>query len=607
MKKSSKILLAVGGFGFLAVALSSCTTSFCSTKDRTRVGYTYDVYNKTQDIEKPIEGGGTTIVTEKVDGVFVHGISTYWDPTDTRKDRDLTHPATQFTFTDLDGISYNFTNIYVSYNKNDNLFIKDMETNLKSSKAYIKVNDFTNFYKEMDNNFLSMSLIAWNASEDRNLYTEGVNKETNQLTPNDLHNILVGTTFNNKALQGFGFLKYCGSKENGGDIFEYWQNQYDKLLKVIPYGADACPDSDYITYYKNQMISVMNSTNSCIATQGGFYGYYGYNDANKTSVFIEAKDWNYAWHLHNFPLLEGLFVFPISWLIDTITNGFMGAGDGVAQLLAILVVTFILRALLFAATFKSTSSQAKMQELQPEISRIQAKYPNANTNKAEKQALAQETNELYKKHGVKPFSSLIALFVQFPVFICVWGAMQGSAVLSSGSFCGLYLSQSVSSVLFNVNGWPNLPGWWTALVLFLIMAGLQVLSMLLPQIIQKRKAKKAVAQTGKNPAVQKQGNKMKWFTIIMVVMVIFMGFSLASGMVVYWIAGSLFSIAQTLIVEYISNRKAKNKKNGPKKPKKEKVAVESGDATVIEAEVCDVPDIYAAPTGKKKFKDNKNK
>jgi membrane protein insertase Oxa1/YidC/SpoIIIJ len=91
------------------------------------------------------------------------------------------------------------------------------------------------------------------------------------------------------------------------------------------------------------------------------------------------------------------------------------------------------------------------------------------------------------------------------------------------------------------------------------MAGSQVVSMLLPQWIQKSKLKK-LEKLGKNPAQKQQDNKMKWFTYIMMVMIIVMGFSLASAMGVYWLIGALISIAQTLITNAVNNRKTHKKK-----------------------------------------------
>lgn len=157
--------------------------------------------------------------------------------------------------------------------------------------------------------------------------------------------------------------------------------------------------------------------------------------------------------------------------------------------------------------------------------------------------------------------TLIVLVVQFPVFICVWGALSGSAALTNGTILGLNLSLTIREVLLGKTYWTAAGGYAavTALILFLLMAGAQTVSMLLPQWIQKRKAKQ-VAKLGKNPAQQSQNNKMKWFTYIMLALIIFMGFSLVSAMGIYWFIGAIFSIIQTLVMQLISDKR-KAKKN----------------------------------------------
>ena len=54
---------------------------------------------------------------------------------------------------------------------------------------------------------------------------------------------------------------------------------------------------------------------------------------------------------------------------------------------------------------------------------------------------------------------------------------------------------------------------------------------------------------------------MKWVTYIMLVMIIIMGFSLVSAMGVYWLIGALISLAQTLITQVITDKKAKKKRS----------------------------------------------
>ena len=276
-------------------------------------------------------------------------------------------------------------------------------------------------------------------------------------------------------------------------------------------------------------------------------------------TFPHKKTWGSAW---NQGFFQGLLVYPIAWVTESFVSLFSGGNhanlaNGVPQILALLLVTVLVRGLMLLFTFKSTSAGSKMQLIQPEITKIQAKYPNSNTNRNEQQRMAMEMNALYKKHGINPFSTIILLFVQFPVFICVWGALQGSASLSTGSFLGLNLSASISTTLFNGASWSNGSA-FTALVLFLLMAGAQIVSMLLPRILQKKKLKN-IAKLGKNPAQKEQDSKTKTFTIIMLAMTIFMGFTLVSAMGVYWLVGALFTITQTLITNAIGNKKKGNK------------------------------------------------
>lgn len=64
----------------------------------------------------------------------------------------------------------------------------------------------------------------------------------------------------------------------------------------------------------------------------------------------------------------------MAWLLNTFVNWF--GGTGVAQVFAILLVTLIIKVLVMLVTFKGTMSTHRMQEIQPEIAKIQAKYGN---------------------------------------------------------------------------------------------------------------------------------------------------------------------------------------------------------------------------------------
>ena len=497
MKKRTR--LTVVGISVLAGALllSGCTASCCSTSDKAHILYAFD-----------------------------YGVSDYYD-------HQVENSVQVFEGN---------TNIYYVVNVPTASGSGIGKANADAKKANLPLPS-NNYFVKMDQLVLETALKQTNANIDFSTvtFTQAI-----------------------EALDEYGYLKFYGDK-----LWDGWDNLNKQLKEMTADPAngiviDDLPTNDYLTLYKKDMNSLINGYRSCISIADNDYGYYGYvngaqyRDGDRVAVKIEAKNWGYAWKKG---FLEGLLVFPIAWLTETFVTGFKNAGvvGGLAQLLAILAITFIVRSLMLVVTLKQTTANAKMQALQPEIAKIQNRYPNANTNTYEKQMMAQEMNKLYKKNKINPFGALLIMIVQFPVFICVWGALQGSASLSSDSIFNLHLSDAINNVLFNGANWSNGSA-ETALVLFLLMAAAQVVAMLLPQWLQKAK-RKNVASLGKNPAQNEQQNRMKMFTYIMMAMIIFMGFTLPSAMGVYWFVGALFSVAQTLIMDAINNRKNKKKGN----------------------------------------------
>ena len=324
--------------------------------------------------------------------------------------------------------------------------------------------------------------------------------------------------------------------------------------------------TDFEKFYTTTLNSTVDKYRSVITVYDEVkYGTLGRGEA---SVWLDKVTWKEAWGKGGH-LIEGLIVYPVAWLVDTFAIAFAGgrsAGPdaiqaayktGGPQVLSILVVTVIVRLFIFLCTFRSTLAQRKMTELQPELAKIQQKYPNSNTNQAQKQRLAEEQMRLYKKHKVNPLSQLLVLIIQFPVFIGVWGAMTGSAVLSTGKFLGLNLSASIWETL------KLLPkgaggGWWTALVLILLMSAGQFFAMKVPQWIQKAKTKK-VAKFGKNPAQTQQNRTANMVSYVMLAMIIVMGFTLPAAMGVYWFVGAIVSLIQTVFttVIFAGDRKKK--------------------------------------------------
>ncbi len=364
---------------------------------------------------------------------------------------------------------------------------------------------------------------------------------------------------NNSLLTRYGKYKYLEPEtEDGLNMAEgnYWTNMenWNYEIKTSRNISGYTMEDDFFSLYKTNLDNKVSTLKSCFSLDDGFYGHTSDNVLDDTVQLTDKSSWGDAWS-HGW--LEGLLVYPIAYLVEYFSHAFGMAGWG--QIASVLLVTIIVRAFFMLITFSSTLSQQKMQMLQPEIARLQQKYPNSTTNQYEKQRLAQAQMALYKKHKVHPFSSLLVLIIQFPLFIAVWNGMSGAASLSVDAVLGLRLSDTIASVLANFSGWPSNPGWWTALILILLMSAGQIVSMKLPQRLQKSRMDK-VTKLGKSPAETSSQKQMKWVSWIMTIFIIIMGFTLPAAMGVYWFAGALFSIMQTLILHFVMNRKTKEKK-----------------------------------------------
>ena len=87
--------------------------------------------------------------------------------------------------------------------------------------------------------------------------------------------------------------------------------------------------------------------------------------------------------------------------------------------IAIILLTLLIRLVLFPLFYKSTRNQLLMQRIQPEINKIQ------HTHKDNKEKQAQAMMELYKKHDVNPFSGFLVLLLQLPVLIAIYQVFLG--------------------------------------------------------------------------------------------------------------------------------------------------------------------------------------
>ena len=106
--------------------------------------------------------------------------------------------------------------------------------------------------------------------------------------------------------------------------------------------------------------------------------------------------------------------WPISailWFWHKAFSFVLDPDSGFTWVLAIIFLTFTIKALLVRPTIKQLRSGRKMQEMQPKMQELRTKY------KKDQQKLMEETRKLQKEMGVNPVAGCLPMLVQIPVFI----------------------------------------------------------------------------------------------------------------------------------------------------------------------------------------------
>ncbi|MGB8932639.1 MAG: membrane protein insertase YidC [Anaeromyxobacteraceae bacterium] len=95
---------------------------------------------------------------------------------------------------------------------------------------------------------------------------------------------------------------------------------------------------------------------------------------------------------------------------------------------AIILLTFLVKAVLFPLTYKSTQSMNAMKELQPEIEKLKAQYKN------DREKLNLATMQLYQKNKVNPLGGCLPMLMQMPIWFALYAALQTSVELYREQF-----------------------------------------------------------------------------------------------------------------------------------------------------------------------------
>ena len=211
----------------------------------------------------------------------------------------------------------------------------------------------------------------------------------------------------------------------------------------------------------------------------------------------------------------------LHWLYQQ--TGTMGA--------AILLLTVIVRLLMFPLANKSYQSMNKMKDLQPRVDELKARYSGTATE--ERLQLSQEVMKLYKENKVNPASGCLPMLLQLPVFLAMYKILVISLDMRHAPFWGWIPDLSAPDTAYILNAFGHIPLDLPSFLHIGVWPILMGISMYISQLFNPK------------PTDKTQVILMNTMPIMMV----FIAAPLPAGLAIYWTWSNLLSILQQLYIK----------------------------------------------------------
>ena len=196
---------------------------------------------------------------------------------------------------------------------------------------------------------------------------------------------------------------------------------------------------------------------------------------------------------------------------------------------AIIILTVIIKIILWPLTHKSAKSMKEMQKIQPLVSALKEKY------KSDPKKIQAETMKLYKEHKINPMGGCLPMVLQIPILFAFFTSLRSAILLRKAPFWiipGRWIKDLSGPDVFMTLSQP-LPILGNQLNILPILMGISFL-------IQQKYTPTAAA----TPQAEQQ---QKMMAILMPVMFIFIFYSLPSGLNLYFLVSNVLSLPQQIL------------------------------------------------------------
>jgi len=186
--------------------------------------------------------------------------------------------------------------------------------------------------------------------------------------------------------------------------------------------------------------------------------------------------------------------------------------------IAIIIITILMRIIVFPLTVKQEKSMKKMRELQPEMDKIKEKYKD-NPQEYQKRIL-----EFQKENDINPLGGCWPILIQLPVFVALYYAFSGKTIPNDATFLWFNLKQPDKLFMMGNFAFNLLP---------ILNTGVTYLQ-------QKIMSGATKGQEG--------SNQLQSMMYTMPLMMLFLFYRMPSGVTLYYLVSGVLSLAQQYII-----------------------------------------------------------
>ncbi|MBO6117118.1 MAG: membrane protein insertase YidC [Bacteroidales bacterium] len=280
---------------------------------------------------------------------------------------------------------------------------------------------------------------------------------------------------------------------------------------------------DYMrTMTTSMTLGYDNSKPATAYSMDFFFGPNKYNIVKKFKIDFE-RTIPLGW---GFFLMQWVNRFVIIPVFDFLVSYGLNYG------LIILILTLLVKIVLFPLAYKSYSSTAKMRVLQPEINKINEKYPKQDQMQQKQMAIQQ----LYRRAGINPAAGCLPMLIQFPILIAMFRFFPSSIELRQQPFLWADDLSTYDSI---VNLPFNIPFAGNHISLFCVL-------MTVAQLLYTKMTMNQQAQTNAMPG-------MKFMMYGMPIFMFFVLNNFSAALNYYYLLSLFISVIQMYIIRKTTN------------------------------------------------------